>query len=644
LAAWAFSSGANCDAAVIFRDGPESGRQFAFKMLSDLWQADTNAFKGAQLRDLRITNSMPMYSVGQNDIFSGKLLSAAQLVGWDYLVMRGSKLIAVIPLNVDPTNREIIESGGIAMDDNQTIKALNSARGLARRQDYELRYLVEESSFRMVWLHGKTNDLIIPMEPTYGRMTPYRPYSEAQMIGFLFDPNDIAFSIEVPSNYVTNSSPTLTVDVTRGKPAHYCVMVDSTKLPTVPWSHYTSSNIIANLGTNEGWHEIRVGMIGPAAEPRITWVSKELKLDTTPPTLTITNPPGSLVVQPLIQIQGYSSEDLRRITYDISNASGMRTNEDVSISDRIMALEHVEFTTNYFQAYEVPLALGTNTITLHATDNAGNATNVVLNYTYDYSGKTNPVVTFYWPQDGAQISGSFTCQGHVDDFTAEVTVSLSGNAQIFRGIVERNGDFWIEHLPAIEGTNSLTVMVTDVAGHVVTKSIAVFKSSVRITIDPVTDNLWQPYVSVTGSIDTNGYTVWVNGVQATMSGTNWTATNVPTTPGGTAVFRARAIRNAENDGSKSAGSDDLFRVVVAEQTGQYAAVSGDGHVIALKDKTGNPIWENDIIAKYGTKLPMHSDGKIRSLELIKDQIVIYVGNEFICIEPKSGKIIREGAR
>lgn len=102
--------------------------------------------------------------------------------------MQGTNLVASISLNVNPTNGEIIKMGGVTMDnDHQTIRALNCAQELVRTngKDYEPRNLVADSSYRMLWLHGKTNDFIIPMEPTYGEMAPYRPYSEAQMMEFL---------------------------------------------------------------------------------------------------------------------------------------------------------------------------------------------------------------------------------------------------------------------------------------------------------------------------------------------------------------------------------------------------------------------------------------------------------------------------
>jgi hypothetical protein len=91
-------------------------------------------------------------------------------------------------------------------------------------------------------------------------------------------------------------------------------------------------------------------------------------------------------------------------------------------------------------------------------------------------------------------------------------------------------------------------------------------------------------------------------------------------------------------------SVDLFRVVTDAQSGQYAAVSADGRVIALKDRSGDTVWTNDVIAQFGTSLPTHEGEKIDSLEFIAGEIFIEVGKQFICIESQSGKVIRTGTQ
>jgi len=60
-------------------------------------------------------------------------------------------------------------------------------------------------------------------------------------------------------------------------------------------------------------------------------------------------------------------------------------------------------------------------------------------------------------------------------------------------------------------------------------------------MDAVPDNeLNQAQVNVTGEISDPTYAVWVNGVQGTNNGTNWSANAVPVTAGGTACFDVTA--------------------------------------------------------------------------------------------------------
>jgi len=89
---------------------------------------------------------------------------------------------------------------------------------------------------------------------------------------------------------------------------------------------------------------------------------------------------------------------------------------------------------------------------------------------------------------------------------------------------------------------------------------------------------------------------------------------------------------------------DLFRVVIDAGSGKYAAVNKDRRVLAVKDKSGNLVWTNDLIATFGSNLPMFSDEKIESLESDGVEIDVNVGNRFICIDPQNGKITRTGIR
>jgi hypothetical protein len=139
---------------------------------------------------------------------------------------------------------------------------------------------------------------------------------------------------------------------------------------------------------------------------------------------------------------------------------------------------------------------------------------------------------------------------------AEIT-NTNGDDNVVAGLVERNGNFWVENLPLASGTNWLTVTATDAAGNVSQTNISVVQSLVNMTFTSIPEVSNQVVVTVQGTIDTFGYTVWVNGVQAWPSGAApiaWEADNVPVNGTGTAVFEALAIPNSDHGGNGTPGT------------------------------------------------------------------------------------------
>lgn len=133
----------------------------------------------------------------------------------------------------------------------------------------------------------------------------------------------------------------------------------------------------------------------------------------------------------------------------------------------------------------------------------------------------------------------------------------SGETNTLFGMVERDGNFWVENMPLGSGANSLTLTVRDSAGNVAVTNITVLPSDVSLSINmPSSDQLWNQGITVSGTIsDWTDYAVWVNGVKATVDGYgNWTAANVDLPAGGTALFQARAIPMTDNGGNGSGGS------------------------------------------------------------------------------------------
>jgi hypothetical protein len=377
------------------------------------------------------------------------------------------------------------------------------------------------------------------------------------------DPNMIQFSIAVTNNYVNSMSAPAQLNLSAGTPSYYAVSVDDTNYETdANWQAYAGANVMVYLGMTEGWHDVWIGLKGLPSNATPTWQHKRLKLDFTPPSLVVTNPSVSTVSVPLIQLQGYCSEALANISYDLSNAVGFVTNQDAGITGQFYSTNTFEFTTNYFEALDIPLTNGLNVITLHATDLAGNVTTTSLNYTLDYSSKTNPpTVQITWPQNGTQISGgSFTLDGQLADPTVNISVqmvSANGATNTVSGLVERNGKFWVENLPLSGGTNALTLTATDAVGNISTTNLTVVQSSLVLTMNPVTPDsqLWQPTVNLTGTISDATQAVWVNGVKGHNNGNGtWSASNVPTTAGGTASFTITAYEPTEQQPDGSYGN------------------------------------------------------------------------------------------
>ena len=387
-------------------------------------------------------------------------------------------------------------------------------------------------------------------------LTDYQNY----LNGTPTDPNVIQFTVETTNNYVSAANAGVQLNITVGVPGKYAVSVDDTNYAAdASWTNYVSTNITVNLGSTQGWHDVWIALKGPATNATVTWEWKHLKLDTTAPQLVITSPTNGTVNVPMIQVTGYSAMALGSISYDLTNALGLVTNQQVLVLNQTYSTNTWEFTTNTFQAFDVPLTNGVNTFTFHATDLAGNVTTLTTNITLNYAGVTNPVIQLFWPRNGEQISGSnFTWRGWVDDPTATIVASImdtNGNTTVVPGYTERNGNFWVENLPMPSGTNSLTLAVTNSAGYGSTTNIFVSTNPLTVTMTPVPDDqLWNLTVTATGSISDSTYSLWINEVKAGVTNGVWTANNVPMTPGGVAIFNITTYAPGETQPDNSHGN------------------------------------------------------------------------------------------
>ena len=366
------------------------------------------------------------------------------------------------------------------------------------------------------------------------------------------NPNEIKFVPEFSQDHLATTSASGTIVVLSGSPAQMALLVNSTDFASANWLPFNSS-ITVTLGPSDGRHEVRIGLrSGVTGDSPQVWSMMPLFLDRVPPPLTITSPLSLTTSQPVLQLKGSCPEPLSSLRFDLSNGSGTLLNQEGFVLDQHYDAAAHALTVNTFQCFDIPLTLGANTLTLRATDLAGNLTTTNITFTLDFSGDTTaPTVTLYWPQNGAHISGSaFTLRGKVDDPTSSITVTIGADPTIYTALVERSGLFWAENLPLPGGASTIHLVATDAAGNVSETSLTVNKSSVALTINSGFESyLVSRTAYISGTIDDETYAVWINGRQADVAGGVWSASSVPINEGGTALVQARAMLSAQEVGA-----------------------------------------------------------------------------------------------
>ncbi len=182
------------------------------------------------------------------------------------------------------------------------------------------------------------------------------------------DPNVIQFSIGVANNYVTTSTPTLQLNIAGGVPSYYAVLVDNNNFASANWAGYTGPNLSVNLGSTQGPHNVWIGLRGLPADAQQTWQETTLVLDSTAPAISITSPPNSSSFNTTrVNVAGTFSENyLKQITV---NGVPAYVNG------------------NAFEAMNVPLAVGANTLTATLQNLSGSTATASISVT----GSANPV-------------------------------------------------------------------------------------------------------------------------------------------------------------------------------------------------------------------------------------------------------------
>jgi hypothetical protein len=363
---------------------------------------------------------------------------------------------------------------------------------------------------------------------------------------------------------VVSGTPSYEAVVVRYSPNGGFVPLSTDDIKNAVWTPYDGI-IRMNFGPTDGVYDVELSLKGADSNAGASWAGTLVTVTRTSPEIVITNPTNNVVTQPYLQLQGRSKTKLDSIKYDISNAERFATNQDGQTTGDDLDIKTGKYTAHYFQCYDILLTTGLNLIALHVTDRAGNIFTTNLNVTLNYSVATPPMIQLVWPKDGMEICGnSFTLRGQVQDASSLVSASITdsnGHTATIHGEVERDGKLWAENLPLHDGTNQVSLTVTNSAGLSSVTNISVVHSSFVLVMDSTKGDLWLPTTTVTGHESDATYPIWVNGVKAVVSvnsdGTGkWVAQNVPVTPGGVASFdmHAYAPNEIQPDGHYGNGT------------------------------------------------------------------------------------------
>lgn len=426
----------------------------------------------------------------------------------------------------------------------------------------------------------------------------------------------IVFTIRLGNQNFNKTNATGIFKIYSGSPKFEAVLVryspnggflnnDKNLYHSAKWMPYDGV-VHLNLGPDDGVYSVEVALKGDGPDAQATWMGTLVKLRQKKPVVVITCPTNEFVTEPYLQLKGFSPLPLADIRYTISNAVSVLTNQQGSITQSIIDTNTLQYTTDFFQCYDIRLAEGNNAIVLSVKDPAGNMFTTNLSVKLDYARAGKPVIKITWPKEGSEVCGhSFTLRGQVEDSAAEATATITdtnGQSSQVSGIVERTGVLWVQNLPLHDGTNRVVLCVTNSAGLGNSVTLNVVRSLFVLTMDPVKGDLWLPTITATGYESDGTYPVWLNGVKAAVrinsdgSG-SWVAQKVPVTEGGVASFdmHAYAPNEIQPDGLCGNGKPSLSNNNATSSSPSQILISKDTSTPATKPFVGisvQPIWIN----------------------------------------------------
>ncbi|HEY4414297.1 MAG TPA: hypothetical protein VGO57_01285 [Verrucomicrobiae bacterium] len=190
----------NCsEAAIVFPKLPEGCGQITHQDLLDLYKSQSyffQLFQDCPIEKLTTTPVFKSYNIGYQSILSGEMppdavspllhdnafITKFGTNFWDCMMLCGTNMVGMLEVELDSHCRWKI-TARISSDDPKQPDPLwvayQKAKSLPQveKSDYEVRFL-RITSITGLWLHGETNDIIIPFPESYRTSwNGYQPYS-----------------------------------------------------------------------------------------------------------------------------------------------------------------------------------------------------------------------------------------------------------------------------------------------------------------------------------------------------------------------------------------------------------------------------------------------------------------------------------
>jgi hypothetical protein len=234
------------------------------------------------------------------------------------------------------------DNNPVDTDDDGTPDYLQDANGNGLPDDWEMGYF------------GNLNQYASELDPL-GNTLWYDYTNDVNL-------SIVQFTVRLGNSHFNTTNATGNYLILSGVPGEEAVLINTNDFNDAVWQPY-DGNITMNLGPTDGVYQVWIGLKPLATNTSPVWFGTDVYLDRVAPTLNITSPITSTTAVPVLQLQGWSPEELKSVSFDLSNAVVIITNQSGSLTGNDFDTNW-NFATNHFAGWDIPLTNGLNVIML----------------------------------------------------------------------------------------------------------------------------------------------------------------------------------------------------------------------------------------------------------------------------------------